>query len=247
MSQDIDVQAELIKRLKAHFDSTLRSKLQFDARTQIAGVDISHVDYHLLSIDYDNLKSPVVSTKTLVTKEFRNPTDAVIHSTFNETQQTTDSFTYSFTEGLKLGASMKFSAGVPLVGKAGVTLTAELTLTAGQQKTVSSTNSWSESNTFDIPARHAIKASIVLNEAQVSTPFTATVLASGPVSYTLNNGQGFTGSLEGGVNWPTRPDLNKLPLLTSSAERTFAARGQFTGKIGIATHVDTEDIAPVGV
>jgi hypothetical protein len=44
------------------------------------------------------------------------------------------------------------------------------------------------------------------------------------------------------VNWVTRPDLNRLPVLPNAESRKFFARGTFTGTVGLATHVATEDL-----
>jgi hypothetical protein len=253
MNQDIDVHAELTNRLTAYFLSTLRAKMMYglgNANMQIASIDTSGVKFSLLSIAYDNLMNLPLTPKSLVTKEFRNESNATIHSTFQQTEQSTDSFTWSLTQGLKLGASAKFQAGVPLIGNAEANLSTELSLGAGEQKTVTTSHTWTESEVFDIPAKQSIKASIVLDEARVNTPFTATVLALGEVVYHLNIPDlmnSFHASLEGGVQWPTRPDLNRLPVLVNADGRKFFAHGTFTGRVGISTHVATEQIAAVGV
>jgi hypothetical protein len=115
MSQEIDVQAELTNRLKAYFDSTLRSKMNYPGSAQITSIDVSGVKFSLLSLDYDDLKNVPIVPKSLVTKEFRNDSNATIHSTFQQTEQSSDSFKWSLTQGLKLGASAKFKRAYPLL------------------------------------------------------------------------------------------------------------------------------------
>jgi hypothetical protein len=251
MSQDIDVQGELTNRLKAYFTSTLRAKMRWNPGTEIVSVDTSGVTYKLVAIDYENLKQPIVKPRALVSREFRNDSNATIHSTFQQSEQNTDSFSWSITAGLKLGASAKYKAGVPFIGQAEVTLSAELTVAAGKTNTVTHANTWSESVTLDIPAKNAIKASIMLNEAHVDTPFTATFLAQGQVKCVLNiPDQQFFATLDGGIDWPTRPDLNHLPVLADAKARQFQANGTFTGSAGLSTFVTTEELvgrAPAGV
>lgn len=87
-----------------------------------------------------------------------------------------------------------------------MSLTAELSFVAGQSGTVTHANTWSETVTLDIPSKNAIKPSIMLNEAHVDTPFTATFLAQGRLKYTLNTSESFFASLDGVVDWATRPD-----------------------------------------
>jgi hypothetical protein len=246
MNKETDVPAELTNRLKAYYDATLRSKMRYSSDTNITSIELSDVTYRLTAIDYDKSKEPPIEPNSLVTKEFKNDSDAVIHSQFQQSEQSTDSFKWAITEGLKIGASAKFQAGVPLIGQAEANLSTELALGASQESTVTKTHTWSETVTIDIPPKHSIKCSIVLNEVHADFPLTATVRAEGSVVYHLNKpNSDFNASLDGGVFWPTRPDLNKLSVLPDSAAHEFRAKGQFTGRVGISSHVDTSELKKV--
>ena len=49
-------------------------------------------------------------------KEIDNSSAATVTEQFSYTKTTTDTFSFSFTEGLKVGVSAKFKAGVPVAG-----------------------------------------------------------------------------------------------------------------------------------
>jgi len=256
MSGDVEVLIELERRLKIYWDSTLKNKLDASAM-KVTSIDMDKITFTLLTIDYEDMKNPAISPKSLVTKEFENKSNAVLHSSFSVSEQVADSFKNSFTEGLKLGAGMKFSAGVPLIGKAAVNVSVELSLSSTQESSTTRTNSWTDTETIDIPAREMIRASFVLDQVNVRTPFTATVLARGVVTYHIDQNIGvwprgskpgpstLSADLDKGTDWPTYPPLNRLPILASPKDRMFSAKGIFTGLVGLKTRVVTETIKAV--
>jgi len=69
------------------------------------------------------------------------------------------------------------------------------------------------------------------------------------VKIALNTSESFFATIEGGVDWSTRPDRNHQPILADGAARQFQARGKFTGTVGISTFVSTVQLSnqPAGV
>lgn len=249
MTQEKDAIAILTENLTNYFYEKLHIPMFGNEKdVKLKKIDLDAVKFSLLTIEYEDTKNFPVTPDLLFEKEIDNPTDATIHSRFEKTSESIDTFKWSVTEGLKLGASATFKVGVPIIGEGKSTLSAEVSLGAGQESTKTVTEKWTVGDVIDVPPRHSIRANFILNKAKPDTPFVAFVEAHGRCRYLTDPApfggtDGFWADLDDGVQWPTRPDWQGLPILPDESARKFEARGIFSGAIGLRARVVTSKLA----
>jgi hypothetical protein len=229
-----DVRAELQKRLQDYAHKTLPDwTYEFN---------IDEVKFKFLSIDYDKLDEIKTTPKTIRRHRIDNPTDAEITSRFTESTEYADEFTWSITEGLKLGAEATFKVEAPLIGGAETKVSAELSLESTQGKTTRKTNTWAEEIEVKVPAKTSIEATSLLELAEINSPFTITLIATGFVGVKRRRGDtGYEGGglLERGFGGPGPPPQ---PFLPNEDSRKFQAKGILQGVNGLYITVTTKPL-----
>jgi hypothetical protein len=116
---------------------------------------------------------------------FENDTSAADKQTFTVDQKTTETFSWSLKEGISVG--LKFSAKIPLVGKAGVEVNVSLESTQEWTNTVE--KSWAYSAEVTVPAKSKVETSFIVSESKYSIPFTLPVQVRGRYSIKFNDGE----------------------------------------------------------
>jgi hypothetical protein len=145
------------------------------------------VNATLLNFAYDGASPPTGSATVAYSQTYYNGTDITQSGptfAYNTTSQ--QSFTWSFTESLKIGVEVSATVGLP-GDSATAKLSVELGLSATQAKTVQNTQTWSVSCPILIPAHTAVTLSMVISGQSYDTTWTADVRLQGYVNVWLND------------------------------------------------------------
>lgn len=119
----------------------------------------------------------VVPSQTLI-----NATDIQQTQSFSWTKSTTDTFSWSLTEALKVGVTVSGSAGVPLVAEGKVSATVELNLSSTQTTTESATQTWTVNQPVLVPPHTWVKCQSMISTNSDSIAFFATAQVQGYVA-----------------------------------------------------------------
>src|SRR4030042_5108026 len=111
---DIDVVHELIKRICA-LEHPVTKNMRHLIKRRLFYPIVKNVDYTIHSITYDDLNSYAEEPRNLTRVIFRNDSDGQDTQTWKTSQTTTDSATYTFQWGLKLGVKTTFKTGIPIL------------------------------------------------------------------------------------------------------------------------------------
>jgi len=138
------------------------------------------------SISYSE---PITSNGDIVvpSQTLTNHTDIQQTQSFSWSKTTTDTFSWSFTEALKVGVTVSGSAGVPLVAEGKVSATVELTLSSTQTKTESAAQTWSVNQPVLVPAHTWVKCQSVISTNSDSIAFIAAAQVRGYVAIWFEN------------------------------------------------------------
>lgn len=138
------------------------------------------------SISYSE---PITSDGDMVvpSQTLTNYTDIQQTQGFSWNKATTDTFSWSITEALKVGVTVTGSAGVPLVAEGKVSATVELNLSSTQTTTESTTQTWSVNQPVLVPAHTWVKCESVISTNTDSIPFFATAQVQGYVAIWFEN------------------------------------------------------------
>jgi hypothetical protein len=248
---EVDVNETLRQALEAQYKKT-GDAWSVNARP-VTKFDTSQVDLRLISIDYPGLGQKLVQQPVLLEEtNVKNPTGASVTRTINYSRAVTDSFEWSITAGLKLTASAKFKAGLPIVGEGEVTTSAELSLAGGYKNTHSETVTLSGSVAVQIPAKTDVNIKTMLAQGSVdAVPFSVVLQAYGKVgAYTAFGGgtgglSNFTwqwSDLDTGIEW-TDPNFKSHPALKDQKVRMFTSEGLFSATCGLSVNVVIEPLA----
>lgn len=127
------------------------------------------VELSLFSLTYSDLNVKNQKPVGLQQSIFTNDTPVPDTQTFVVDKTTSDSFTWSVTEGLKI--SSKFKVGIPFVGDSETTV--ELSFSSTQGQTTSVTRHWGYSAQIPVPANSKIETTFSVLEGVIDTSFTA--------------------------------------------------------------------------
>ena len=170
---------------------------------------------------------------------------AEIESRFMESVAYTSEFTWSIKEGLKVGAESTVKIEAPMLGESGVKFSAEISLESTQEQKKSDKQTWEQEVSIKVPAKTSIEATTVLQEGNVDTPFTITLIATGSakiVKHTDGSSAENTGTLERGWGSPGPPPSKWL---ADDNARKFKAKGVFKAVNGLYITVSTKDLGKV--
>ncbi len=248
---EINVNDKLLIALQSQYPKDADS-WRVNARP-VTQFDTSKVALRLVSIDYPGLADRLVQQPVLLEQtNVKNPTPASVTRTINYSRAVTDTFEWSITAGLKLTASAKFKAGLPIIGEGEVTTSAELSIGGGVKSTHAETVTLSGSVAVQIPAQTDVNIKTILAQGRVdAVPFRVVLQAYGSVgAYTafgggvggLNNFHWQWSDLDTGIGW-TDPNFKSYPAFKDTSVLKFTVDGLFTATCGMSVNVVIEPLA----
>jgi|LGVF01.1.fsa_nt_gb hypothetical protein len=214
--EDLDV----LKELEARFIKVWKELYGFGPDV-IMHCRFQNLAYRLKEIEYVNLNPIAETPERLDSIVYRNDSDEKDLQTWKTSRTKTNTFTYEFQEGLKLGT--KFKVSFPLFTSNSGEVSSELSFSAKQSTTTSTSSTWSVDTQINMPPRSKVTTTLWVSKGIFDTPFTATVEAIGSTHVTLYSSTHGFGLMYLSLNF------------LSSDQRTFTARGRFTG--GMGTHI----------
>lgn len=160
MKNAIDI---IKKQIQGSYPDNKFRFAKFDVQVQLK--DLSYQD-----LDVRNQR-PISLQSSL----FTNGTSVQDQQTFSVDKTTSDSFTWSITEGIEVGS--EFEVKVPFIGDAKSSIKLNFSSTQGQ--TTSVERRWSYSAQIPVPPHSKIETIFSVLEGNVDTPFTATFQVRG--------------------------------------------------------------------
>lgn len=216
--EDLDVYEEL----KARVIKVWKEQLGLGPDVNIECDIPPNLPYRLKEIEYVNLNPIAETPERLDSIVYSNDSDEKDLQTWKTSRTETSTFTYEFQKGLKLGT--KFKVSIPFISETEVST--ELSFLAKESTKTSTSRTWSVDTQIYMPPRSKVTVTLWVTKGIFDTPFTATVEAIGSTTVTLySRTHGF------GLMYQS---LNML----SPDQRTFTARGRFTGAMGTHIRID---------
>jgi hypothetical protein len=150
---------------------------------------------------------------------------------WKDSTETEDTFTYSFNEGLELGAEVEAGENLA-IEKATVKFSAKLSFSATQTKTVSNKRAREIDVTIKVPPCTTVSAQALLYTGKFESALHTAVKATGGFAY--------TGTYTGGAQFGYQYGLTIEELLkTIGKDNLFKAEGKLGGAVGIRTEIKT--------
>jgi len=145
-----------------------------------------------IKVHADNIRHDTVTRKVdrpgyVFTQMFENRGSLTITGKVHKTKAVASTFTWSVTESLKVGASVKIDAGVPGIVEGHIDLSTELNLASTQSKTTTNTDTFKVSHDIKIPPKSRVKAIVTITETEVEVPWTATMYVTGYEAFWLED------------------------------------------------------------
>ena len=176
----------------------------------------------------------------MYTQDFVNDTDIEQSNTFTRDESTTASFTWSLTEGIKVGLKASGEVGLPLVAKGKVEASVEVDFSSTQSWTDSETQRWSVSQPVKVPPHKKVTAVLAIEQKKYDIDFTSNLVIGGWVAIWNNDKI----DLGNGKHWlyffPVSRVLIDKPhpgYVVRGNEVVFKAKGKFTGMQGVGSRV----------
>jgi hypothetical protein len=191
--------------------------------------DLSVADWKFTETDKGGMVPELVDQE-----ELDNSSAAILTEQFAYSKTLTNTFEFAFTEGIKVGVSAKFNANVPFVGGGEWTVSGELSFSGTQTDTETSSTTWSNTVTVNVPAHTKVSAIAFVNVGHPTYTFSATALVS-----------------NGTVNIPAYDSKAEswndlfIPLnvlLPMPAERSIPLSGELSAQCGVRTYVELNPI-----
>ena len=161
---------------------------RFTASTNYASqsdLDGAH-EYQVTATDqgiaYDGNSPPVDGSTVAYELWYDNGTSVQQSETFQETQTSMQSFTWSITEALSIGIEVSATEGVPNVASSSQKVTVTLSLSSTQGATSSQTQTWQVNTPIQVPPNSSVKADMVISTQSYNINFTESVLLQGYVA-----------------------------------------------------------------
>ena len=216
--EDIDV----LEELKARVIKVWKDLLGLGPNVNIE-CDIPNPAYRLKEIEYVNLNPIGETPERLDSIVYRNDSDEKDLQNWKTSRTETDTFTYEFQKGLKI--TTKFGVSIPLISSNAEGST-ELSFLSKESTMTSTSRTWSVDTQIYMPPRSKVTVTLWVTKGIFDTPFTAIVEAIGSTSVTLYSRTHGFGLMYQSLN------------LLSPDQRTFTARGRFTGTMGTHMRID---------
>ena len=206
----------------------------------VAGLDPGNTlefyddDYGITLTNFVYQTQDPVFTPEIVSERVydNNDGDTEISEDFSFSKALEETFTFGFTEGLKVGLEATLKTGLPMVAEGEVTLSGEVTFEANQSWTQTETKTWEVRTTVPVPAHSTTRIRGYVRNAKIDATFSGIVRATkGKVLtwFKLNDGT------------YTETPLPLVVLLTED-QRTFGVAGSFEGVEGVSAYTKVEKI-----
>ena len=143
-------------------------------------VKVENADPFLSAIEIGALHyEPVPPLKAIpevaFSEAFDNDTDATDPVVFKKSTTSTATFTWSFTEALKLGTKTTFETGLPKIAEGKFELSVELNLSSTQTHTETKTQTWEVDTTVNVPPRSTVAADLAIATIKYDPKFTVPI------------------------------------------------------------------------
>ncbi|MCG8642390.1 MAG: ETX/MTX2 family pore-forming toxin [Desulfobacterales bacterium] len=185
-------------------------------------------------------QKPLDTPGFVYSQTYTNKTEEEQGNTFTRNESTTATFTWSLTEGIKVGLKVTGSVGLPLVAEGKVEASTEINFSSTQTKTETKTQAWSVSQPVRVPAYTEVDAELSIEQKKYDIDFTSDIIIGGWVAIWNNDKI----NLGNGKHWlyffPVSKVLHDKPHrgYTVRGNRVvFKAKGTFKGVQGIGTRV----------
>lgn len=168
------------------------------------------------------------------TRTYQNDGDTEILEEFAFTKALEESFTFGFTEGLKVGTRATTKIKLPLIGESEIELNAEMSFDASEEWTRRETKEWSLKSTVPVPPRSTVKVTGFISNARLDTTFSGQAVATRGLIMTrfeLKDGKGFTE-----IPIP-------LVVLLTAEQRSVPLSGRFRGVEGVSAWLHVENVS----
>jgi len=140
------------------------------------------IDVEYDNIQYEHASKNVAKPGFTFEEWIHNGGSSPTTGKFSKTKSIASSFTWSVTEGLKIGTENTFKAGVPGVVGGDIKLTTELALSSTQGKTTTETDTFQVDNHIPVAPRTSVKVVFTVIEREVEVPWTANVWVDGYIA-----------------------------------------------------------------
>ncbi len=203
---------------------------------KLGDIDNSEIIVKVHTIKYSSFE-PVKTPNIIGTFHFVNDTNATQEQTIQTSKKTAATFHWSVTEGIKVGAKVSGSVGLPLVteGKVEASIELNFSSTQGQSETVE--QQWSFSSKIPVPPMSVIAANVTVMEETYSPEFTAVIELTG-ISRAFNE------SRKGNIIMSIPYMVQGIPGFTISSDWSsceYLARGKFKGAQGVSVMTNTKE------
>lgn len=224
--EDLDVYEELKTRIRKAWEEITGMSLSeiwvikiYDSEDRF-----EKLEYRLKKIEYVNLNPIAETPERLDSIIYTNDSDEKDLQTWKTSRTETNTFTYEFQEGLKLGTKFKFDFPIGAKPESST----ELSLSSKQSTMTSTSSTWSVDTQIYMPPRSKVTATLWVTKGKFDTPFTATVEAIGSAKVRI-----FMRQFPNGT-----PRMTTTLDMLSPNQRTFTTRGRFTGTMGTHMSID---------
>lgn len=232
MTADVrDVKKEIEDAIKRQIEKSGKVLEKFSA-----GWD--EVKWELVDFHVDPIDPTKQDPESIMTDHWNNCSISADRKTWRDSATSTDTFTYSFHEGIEIGVEVSAEENLE-IEKAGVKFSTKISLSATQ--TVTKTNSVTRScdTEINVAACTRTDARVMLYRGKFESPLHVTVAASGPFS--------FVGKISGPdgaeIGYPAGLTIQDQ-LKSLGIENRFSANGTLGGTVGLTSYVETNDTKP---
>jgi len=140
------------------------------------------IDVEYKNIQYEPVVKNVAKPGFTFEEWYHNGGSHPLTGKFSKTKAVTASFTWSITEGLKIGTENSFKAGIPGVVGGDLKFKTELELKSTQKQTKTETETFTIENHIPVAPHKSVKAIFTVIEREVEVPWHADVFINGYVA-----------------------------------------------------------------
>ena len=226
--------ATILARIQDYLKSIDEPEKAAEA-VNLLGLEGGAAGYTVVLSDFQYSEvNPMFSPTLVVERVFDNDSGAEITDTFTYNKTLQEAQTFSFTEGLKVGAKATAKFSLPLVGETSVEVNAEVSFGATQTFAVSTSQSWTQTSSVKVPPHTSVKV-------------------TGLVKLGSNKQRGFTGQAHviGGTFYfllsrtadPARQWIEEwylevpMSAVLDPSDMWFPVSGSWTGALGVAVMI----------
>lgn len=223
-------------------------KLLYDAIASVVyghnpEVDQSTCTYELGEFKYFHTE-PIWNPNSLYTVGYDNGSNSQDSVVLKRSESTTATFSWSITEGIKIGAKTTIQAGIPKIVDGKIELSTELSLSSTQTKTESKTQTWEVNTNITIPPWTHIDANLIMRAGEQNANFEVDITCGG---YATSKWKGPNGKIVTGEasqaaflhNYANIPYKSYMPPTGRDfrGELVVTMRGTFKGVQGVGVEV----------